>query len=223
MKKAERLIGLLKCLNNYGRLSLSDIAHKSRISQRTVYRDLRTLTNLGFPVCFENGHYLMHSAHHPIFDKLSQRELRLILFALKTHPFGSLFPLETLSKRISNSELFADRDDSNDFADDNILFLYTNSPSSKISISDSIISRFAQAVSDKMKVLVSLKPPARTKTLIPLALTIRDSNIVMLFSNADSESATEITLKQISLLEISDERFERRPVELLLSEFTHLT
>ncbi len=100
MKKSERLIYLLEFLKKGGKVSLEDIAAACGNSERTVYRDIRLLTKLGFPIKFDDGFHLDRIWQLHEFNKLSDSDLRLVKFALETHPLGTLFPFADLAARL---------------------------------------------------------------------------------------------------------------------------
>jgi len=105
LNKSERLLYLLNYLNQSGRVSLHEIADNCKISERTVYRDIKDLTRIGYPIDFEEGYFLNTSAPHAVLNKFTESELRMIKFALETHPLGKLFPFSELAERLKCAEL----------------------------------------------------------------------------------------------------------------------
>lgn len=104
MNKTERLIRLLKILNSDNKLSLKDISDSYNISERTVYRDLNTLSKLGYAINQEGGYNLEGDATEDDFDKFNATEIRLIVFALRTNILGKIFPFEDLADRIEKKQ-----------------------------------------------------------------------------------------------------------------------
>jgi len=79
-------------------LTIDGISTKFDISERTVFRDLKTLRKLGYAVDFNNGYRLADSSLINKFKKLGALRLELKSFALKTHPLRRILPLEELSR-----------------------------------------------------------------------------------------------------------------------------
>ncbi|HEX2897780.1 MAG TPA: HTH domain-containing protein [candidate division Zixibacteria bacterium] len=105
LKKSERLIYLLNFLNPASRVSLRELAVNCNTSERTIYRDINELTRIGYPIDFDEGYYLKTSAPHSVLNKLTDSELRMLKFALETHPLGKLFPFHELAARLKCTEL----------------------------------------------------------------------------------------------------------------------
>lgn len=55
MNRIDRLFGILMLLQSKKHASVEQIAERFQISQRTVYRDVRALSELGIPLTFEPG------------------------------------------------------------------------------------------------------------------------------------------------------------------------
>jgi predicted DNA-binding transcriptional regulator YafY len=58
MTRAERLIALIRLLKRQKPLTMQELCKKCGVSERSMYRDLRTLGELGFPVSYDNGYRL---------------------------------------------------------------------------------------------------------------------------------------------------------------------
>lgn len=57
-----RLLGMCKALNSAKGLKLNELQKKFRISRRTVFRDLKTLQDVGVSVDLNNGSYRTNKA-----------------------------------------------------------------------------------------------------------------------------------------------------------------
>jgi len=218
MKKSERLFYLLHFLNNSDKASLEEIARCCDISERTVYRDIRALIKLGFQVEFNDGYQLNQMSRHPVFDKLNAIELRLIRFALETHPLGKFLPLGALAEHFDRSSAQFSKTSSPENRD-SLFLLEDKARRQNVNLPNRIVTRFIQATVEKRKVKInSGSPNASAKTHVPLAIKIRESNVYLLFSSDDSQNALELPIEHIHNLEISSEFFERRPIELIDSD-----
>lgn len=105
MKKSKRLIFLLNYLIRNGSFQLTKIAGHCQISERTVYRDIKELKDLGYPMVFSDGYSLKIKAPHGELTKLNAAELRMVKFALETHPLGNLFPFSELAEKINCTKI----------------------------------------------------------------------------------------------------------------------
>jgi predicted DNA-binding transcriptional regulator YafY len=55
MKKLERLTGIFLILSRKGKVRAVDLADLYEVSERTIYRDVQALSELGVPVIAETG------------------------------------------------------------------------------------------------------------------------------------------------------------------------
>ena len=58
MTKTERLMNLINLIKSREVVTVQDMSREFGISQRTVYRDLNTLSKMNIPVYYENGYRL---------------------------------------------------------------------------------------------------------------------------------------------------------------------
>ena len=104
MNRSERLTHILEFLKSGMSFSIDGIAKKYGVSGRTVFRDIKTLKKLGYKVDFDsnNGYKLIDWTQRYVFKKLSNLQLELISFVLKTHVLRLILPLNELSNKISD-------------------------------------------------------------------------------------------------------------------------
>jgi predicted DNA-binding transcriptional regulator YafY len=106
MTKAERLIYLLGLLHTHKRMSLTDMAKKCNISERTMYRDLQSLSNMNIPVYFDNGYRMTPRA--PLVSlNINELELELIRFSLEHSPLIKSQRLAIMLKNIETKIIAA--------------------------------------------------------------------------------------------------------------------
>jgi len=67
MNRIDRLTALIIYLQGHQRVTVQKIADRYRISERTVYRDLKALQEAGVPIGFESGagYYIVKGYHLP--------------------------------------------------------------------------------------------------------------------------------------------------------------
>lgn len=110
MKKSERLIYLLNYLSPTARVSLKELAKKCGTSERTIYRDVNELSKIGYAIDFDEGYFLKISAPHSVLNKLTDSEIRMIKFALETHPLGKVFPFSELATKLKSTDITISED-----------------------------------------------------------------------------------------------------------------
>lgn len=103
MTRSERLFRLLDLLESDKKIPMSKITAACTTSARTVYRDIRTLTNLGYTINAAGGYSLASPVARPLADQFNDLELRLIRFALETHQLGNVFPFSDIAARLATT------------------------------------------------------------------------------------------------------------------------
>jgi len=58
MTKAERLIYLVNMIKNRGAIYVKDMANECGVSDRTIYRDMKSLSRMNIPLYNQNGYRL---------------------------------------------------------------------------------------------------------------------------------------------------------------------
>lgn len=83
MKKAERLLYILTLLRANKRLRARDLAQKCGVTERTIYRDVISISGSNIPIYFEDGYKLHNQPSMPpmIF---SQFEARFLISLLRS-------------------------------------------------------------------------------------------------------------------------------------------
>jgi len=214
MKKSERLFYLLELLKQKGGLKLEEISKKCDISDRTTYRNLRSLIELGFPIQFDKGYKLKQISSQSIFNSFTASEIDIIRFALNTHQLGNLFPFKQLSQRLINGDAGQNRPGENNIGE-SVPMSKEAENSQKSPESDKTISKFIQAIEEKRLVRIKVEGSSKNSAYIPLAIKIRSTQLHLIVSSKDVSSSDEIPLCKVEHIELLLEQFNRRPVELL--------
>jgi len=89
MTKAERLFFMADFLRARQPVTLDDIVSECQVSERTVYRDLCSLSNLGVCVRYDEG-YRVDSKSRPSGPDLDAERIELLRFALRTTPLSNI-------------------------------------------------------------------------------------------------------------------------------------
>ena len=83
MKKAERLLYILSLLRTRKRLRAKDLALKCEVTERTIYRDICSISGSNIPIFFDDGYKLIHEEFMPPMNFTPAEAVLLINF-LKT-------------------------------------------------------------------------------------------------------------------------------------------
>ncbi len=89
MTKLERMLHLVNLFKVSDKISLNELIAECRVSKRTIYRDLETLSKMNVPIRFENGYYLDGEISLPTFN-FTDEEKELIGCSLKCSPLMRL-------------------------------------------------------------------------------------------------------------------------------------
>ncbi|OGC89553.1 MAG: hypothetical protein A2W25_14400 [candidate division Zixibacteria bacterium RBG_16_53_22] len=65
MSKSERLIFILSLLRSSKYLRAKDLALKCGVSERTIYRDIISISGINIPIYYENGYRLLNQEFMP--------------------------------------------------------------------------------------------------------------------------------------------------------------
>ena len=85
MTKSERLLLLIKLLEENKSLHIQDMVDICGVSHRTIYRDLNSLNKLEIPLTYNNGYELSESSGIP-FKDFSTEDIDLIKYAIFNNP-----------------------------------------------------------------------------------------------------------------------------------------
>ena len=82
--RADRLLSILLLLQAHGRLSARTLAERLEVSERTVHRDMESLSMAGVPVYAERGRrggWTLSEAYRTDLTGLTEAELRSVVLA----------------------------------------------------------------------------------------------------------------------------------------------
>ena len=85
MSKSERLLMLIRLLEENKSLHIQDMVNVCGVSHRTIYRDLNSLSKLNIPLTYNNGYKLSKESGIP-FQNLSAEDIDLIKYAIFNNP-----------------------------------------------------------------------------------------------------------------------------------------
>jgi predicted DNA-binding transcriptional regulator YafY len=99
MRKMERLLYILSLLRTNHWLKASDLAKKCEVSERTIYRDIISISEANIPIYFDGGYRLLHNGFLPPVN-LSESEADFLLSLLRSSLFEGDKPYGKTAKVI---------------------------------------------------------------------------------------------------------------------------
>ncbi len=111
MKKTERLLYILSLLRTNHRLRTCDLAKRCEVTERTIYRDIISISEANIPIYYDGGYKLLHNGFLPP-GNLSLQEAGFLLSILRSPIFssGKLYheTIRRISDKITGGEIPAD-------------------------------------------------------------------------------------------------------------------
>jgi predicted DNA-binding transcriptional regulator YafY len=84
MSKSERLIYILSLLSTHRYLKARDLAERCEVSERTIYRDIISISGTNIPIYFQNGYKLIHQDFLPPYNfTMAETEYLIKLLSLQ--------------------------------------------------------------------------------------------------------------------------------------------
>lgn len=152
MIRSERLFLLERMLRVKKVTSLDDLCEQFAVSARTMYRDIRALSNVDVPVYYENG-YRLESTKKESANALTDDEQLLLLFCLQNNPASCYRVMrqrmDRIAKKLIGFELLTARDRSASFSLDGYLETIENE-------NDKNLRVFLRSISRKVNVRIRL-------------------------------------------------------------------
>lgn len=220
MTKAERLIYLVNMIKNRGTVLVKDMAAECGVSDRTIYRDLNSLSRMNIPIYYKNGYRLMRDTDVPFMD-LSLEDMELIRYALKKNPLAGNPFFKTRFRMIDQKMREKERAHKNNEDGDFFIFDSQAEPTERTPGSE-ILSRFLMAVFERRKIAVRTRGADGPEgVFVPLAVRVRGHEPVLILADSNKSATTEVNVETISDLRLTNEAFERRPTQLLGAAITH--
>lgn len=201
MNRSERLTHILEFLKSGMSFSIDGIAKKYGVSGRTVFRDIKTLKKLGYKVDFDNGYKLTDSNQRYVFKKLSDLQLELISFVLKTHALRHILPLNELSNKISDR--ISDGSKKGFFkAPNQKSFNFNQSFYSKTNKHEAKLSSFINAAEQNKWVIISTKIGQHHRKYRPAGIIFGSNSIQLLVRDDIHSGQVKVSLNDIQHIKI---------------------
>ncbi|MEE8577240.1 MAG: HTH domain-containing protein, partial [candidate division Zixibacteria bacterium] len=213
MTKSERLLHLIELLRRNQPMSLSELCAACRVSQRTMYRDIQSLSRLNVPVYFKDG-YCLRDGTGAIKDELSADDIELIFFSMRNCLLAE-YPY--FDKKFKAIEQVFQSQLPKTAADSSRLFIgKRNCIEAGNHRHSDVLDRFFQAV--RYQRMISFRSDAdgtRNRSsrsgdgaemeglFIPMAVRVREDGIYLLISRDKDSKPIEIALTAVRELTLA--------------------
>ncbi|MBN1212628.1 MAG: HTH domain-containing protein [candidate division Zixibacteria bacterium] len=216
MTKTERLMNLINLIKSREVVTVQDMSREFGISQRTVYRDLNTLSKMNIPVYYENGYRL---GQDTLFGSngFNDEEKELLRYSLRQNPLVSDPYLGGKFKDIEKKIFDAGQNGSPHSTN---IFLWETEESLLLPVPKAkILNSFIRAIMDSRKVNLRLKNRILTTLpFIPVAVKMKRDGSYLVITTGQDIPSQEISIDDVESLDVSPERIDRGSGELLKSK-----
>ncbi|HWR84321.1 MAG TPA: HTH domain-containing protein [Candidatus Deferrimicrobium sp.] len=217
MTKAERLLYLINMIRNRGTVLVSEMAGECGVSQRTIYRDVVSLTKLNFPLFYDHGYRLARDTGFPP-EGLQPEDLELICYALRNNPL-TMQPYFSRRLRIIEQSLRA-RFSRKTASSHVSFFIFDKKPAAlEKSPQMDIIARFLKAIAERRMIVVGMSDGSRS-VCAPLAVRLRASEPHLVMATR-TKLLIEEGISRITYVKPTLEKFSQRPLYLLHGTSSH--
>jgi len=206
MAKVERLAQLSSLIKKREAISVKEMSRACGVSQRTIYRYLKTLSKLGAADQGMDGG-VFSSNRDETWTALDAGDLDLIDFCLRHNSLTKYpFFMERLSKvrrKVREWRRQADREASY-FA-----LVEDEFDEARETRQNEVLERFTRAKLDLRKVAVTVRgSDNRPRAMIPVAVKISRAGVSLTVCERPGDDPTEIKLSDITRLVVSSEPFK---------------
>ncbi|MDD3731997.1 MAG: HTH domain-containing protein [candidate division Zixibacteria bacterium] len=212
MTKTERMMNLINLIKSREVLTVQDMSREFGISQRTVYRDLKTLAKMNVPIYYEDGYRIGRETHLPdsMFDS---REKELVRFCLRHNPL-SIDPLMGAKFREIEKKIFG-LQKKGEVNKESIFYWDTGEAVSQPLIRTDIIINFVRAIISGKKVNINMKKQSSVPSvLIPVAVKMTREGTLLVVSDDSKNPLRDILISEIETLAVLADKVNTKPSEV---------
>lgn len=215
MRKIERVLYILSVLRTNHWLKASDLAKKCGVSERTIYRDIISISEANIPIYFDGGYRLLHDGFLPPVN-LTGSEADFLLSLLKS----SLFEDRPYGK---TARIIIDKIESGRSATDKTKPIHIGPEGSEKDVEYKITRRIEEAIQAKVIIEIhylSLKGEHTKRTIAPYALTFRKRAWYLIGYCHLRKDIRTFRLGRIGKVRAMSEKFEI-PEDFSVSDYFH--
>lgn len=221
MSKYDRLLHLLNLLRSRHSLKASDLARECEVSERTIYRDIVSLSSANIPIYFDDGYKLLTDAFLPPLN-FSLEDYLLLKLGLSSTPVANNTPLGKSAKRVlSRIDAGLSQEVKNrlgDLGDPLRMNLKTTADFSKLGL---IFNLIEQSILNKRTIRLDyegLESGKSSRDIDPYTLIFRRHSWYLLGFCHLRDEIRVFRLNRIKKVTLSDKNFERKP-DFSIEEF----
>ncbi len=211
MTKSERLFFLAQLIKNRAPITIKQMSRECGVSERTLYRDFISFSQLNVPIYHEpgRGYRLVRNIEYN-FAEISSKDADLILFCLYHNPLNKspFFRCRLMLLKESLQQKF---ESSTSYSIDKF-FLYEATYEGFSELYREKIIKFVFALFNQNYVYLSEKGDfLKTRALIPIGIRFKEKGATFILYSEDSRNDRRIDIDDIEAISISPLRFTRRP------------
>lgn len=211
MTKSERLFYITQLVKHRAPITIKQIACECRVSERTIFRDVDSLSQLNVPIFHDPGKgYRLANSVDIRFGEIRSDDVELILFSLYHNPLIKspffkhrfMYLKEFLQQKFESSG--TNKIDS--------FFLYDATYNGFSEIHREKIIKFLFALYNQNYVVLTNKRDfIKTQSMIPIGIRFKGTGATFISYSEDSHSDCRIDIQDIEAISIAPSRFTHRP------------
>ncbi|MCH7534878.1 MAG: HTH domain-containing protein [Bacteroidetes bacterium] len=211
MVKSERLFFIAQLVKNHAPITIKQMSSECGVSERTLYRDFNSLSQLNVPIFHDPGKgYRLARNIEFTFGEIRSDEADLILFCLYHNPLNNS---PFLRRRLAYlREILQQKFESSATYDINSFFQYDASYRGFLEIHREKIMKFVFALFNQNFVIFSEKRNLlKTRALIPIGIRFKQNGATFILYSEHSKNDCRIDIDDIEAISIAPQRFTHRP------------
>lgn len=206
MTRSERLMYLVQMLKAKRRVSVEQLSSACQVSQRTIYRDMATLSKMNIPVYYDNGYRLARDTGFPLME-LGIEDLELICYCLRNNPLAE-FPFFARRFRLIERKV-TEKMQQRTGCDQQLFVVDHEAPIGRAPETP-LLERFLRAVVEGRRIeVVSNHRGRQAVNWIPLAIRVKRDGTYLVIARGFTDTPEEVSLRDLRTLKLSDMRFDR--------------
>lgn len=203
MTKAERLLFIVNLFRVRQKITLSELTRECEVSERTIYRDLTSLSTINIPIYFDNGYQLVREISLPPLN-FTEDEQELLGYCLQN---SILHKSKYLKNKIKNIELKILSTLPEEGKSRLTSHLYNNNSGDGYFSKgeDDIIKCFIRALFERRAIEIKYKIGGKKiERVMPRAINIKGDDWRFAFDAPDQSRSFEVSLKSVESIKILD-------------------
>jgi predicted DNA-binding transcriptional regulator YafY len=221
MNKFDRLLYILNLLRSKQSLQAADLARECQVSERTIYRDIISLSSANVPIYFDDGYKLLTDTFLPSLN-FSLDDYLVLKLGLGSSPLSINTPLGKSAKRVLSkidSSLSQEvKNRLSDLGDPLRITLKTTFDFNKLGL---IFNLIEQSILNRRTIRLDyegLESGKSSREIDPYALIFRRHSWYLLGFCHVREEIRIFRLNRIYKVTLTDKSFEKKP-DFSIEEF----